>query len=253
MRIFFIGTGRLAVNLATAFRRSGIVLSGCYSRNSDHGKAFSERFHIPFFPQLTSIPVDCDVYLLAVTDSAVAEVSAQIQVDGILAHCSGMLPIETIHGNKIKGVFWPVQTLSLDHLVDLDEVPFCVEASSVKALQTLLNLANAISRQAMQVTLEERQRMHLAAVLVNNFSNHLFHLASQFLSTHGDTFEHLKPIITETARKVQTLDPAMAQTGPAVRHDLATLERHRQLLEVHPDLLKLYDTLSESILHTKKP
>lgn len=58
----------------------------------------------------------------------------------------------------------------------------------------------------------------------------------------------------ETARKVQKLEPVLAQTGPAVRFDENVISKHLDALQEFPEFQKLYEIVSESIykFHQKR-
>ncbi len=249
--VFIIGTGKLAKNLANAFINNGIELKGVYSKTLSHAKEFSTLFNIPCVDDLAEVPSDCDVYILAVSDQAIEEVSNQIEVNGIVVHCSGMESISVLNKHKQSGVFWPIQTFSNNYYADFSNSPICIESNDSNDLRILEFLSDKIGAKTIFVSEIQRQQLHLSAVLVNNFSNHLFVLAQKFLEENDLPFEILKPLIHETVSKLEILSPSLAQTGPALRNDLGTLQKHQELLAHHPSLLSIYKLLSESILQNK--
>jgi len=249
--VFIIGTGRLAKNLANAFKKNGIELKGVYSKTLSHAKEFSTLFKIPCIADLADIPADCDVYILAVSDQAIEEVSNQLEVKGIVVHCSGMESITVLNKHKQTGVFWPIQTFSNNYYANFSNNPICIESNDANDLSVLEFLSDKIGANAIFVSEIQRQQLHLSAVLVNNFTNHLFVLAQKFLEENDLPFEILKPLIHETVSKLEMLSPSLAQTGPALRNDLGTLQKHQELLAHHPSLLSIYKLLSESILQNK--
>lgn len=250
LKVFFIGSGRLAKNLAYAFSKTDMQLAGVCSRNEQHGKQFSELFSIPLYLDLSMIPSDCDLYVLAVSDQAISEVSDIIQVNGIVVHCSGMMPLDLLSKHENAGVFWPIQSFSHDSFLDFSEVPVCIQSNNDSNNRILEVVSDKISRKTLFVSEEQRNKLHLAAVLVNNFSNHLFHLAAQFLDKNNLQFSSLMPLIEGTVAKLHNMSPAQAQTGPASRNDQSTLEKHRALLSHDPDLLRLYNQFTQSILQS---
>jgi predicted short-subunit dehydrogenase-like oxidoreductase (DUF2520 family) len=90
--------------------------------------------------------------------------------------------------------------------------------------------------------------LHLAAVFACNFPNYLYTIAQQLLAAHQMEFDMLKPLILETAQKVQQQFPATVQTGPAVRNDQNTMNAHLQMLSNEPMLQEIYTLLSQGII-----
>ena len=92
----------------------------------------------------------------------------------------------------------------------------------------------------------QRDTLRLAAVLVNNFTNHLFTQAAALCTSQKLPFELLQTLLLETVQKQEKLTPHQAQTGPALRRDQKTINRHLELIE-NEDLEKIYKTLTASI------
>jgi len=220
---------------------------GVHSQTEQHAQVFSEKFGMPLFIDLTSIPADCDVYFLGVSDNAISEVSALLNVKGVVVHCSGLLAINVLDPKNHRGVFWPIQSLNKDLYADFSQVPICIEASDEINLRILESLADRITRKARFISTKQRQTLHLSAVMANNFSNHLFVLAKDYLHQHNLNFQDLMPLIQETFRKITIMDPALVQTGPAARNDVNTMLLHEEMLRNNQELLKIYKTMSESI------
>ena len=94
---------------------------------------------------------------------------------------------------------------------------------------------------------DKRLKTHVAAVIVSNFTNHLYKLAEDYCKKEGIEFNQLIPLIEETAQRLKTISPSKTQTGPAVRHDDLTIKQHLALLEKYPPLKKIYQLMTESI------
>ena len=94
---------------------------------------------------------------------------------------------------------------------------------------------------------KKRAQIHLAAVFANNFSNYLFVLAEKILYKNKIPFEIIRPLILETAQKVQTNTPGKMQTGPAVRGDVEVIKKHLKLLKKFPQMMEIYKLLNKNI------
>lgn len=220
---------------------------GVFSKTSENAIAFSQKFKTTRYPDLKSIPVDCDVYFLGVNDSEIYAVSQELEVNGIVVHCSGFLSIDLLKKHKNRGVFWPIQTLSKDHYSNLADVPICIEASDEMSLRILESLADKITKVPIFISEDQRKKLHIAAVFANNFTNHLFVLSQEFLHKNNLDFSMLMPLIQETVKKLSSINPQLAQTGPASRKDENTMNQHKLILEQEEELLTIYKTLSKSI------
>ena len=90
----------------------------------------------------------------------------------------------------------------------------------------------------------------MAAVFASNFSNHMLALSKEIMRRHDLNFEFLKPLIAETFNKSFEIGPDKAQTGPARRGDLETLDAHMELLKEDPAVAEIYKLVSQHILDT---
>lgn len=98
-------------------------------------------------------------------------------------------------------------------------------------MDTVRQLAGCLSNNVQEISSEKRKKLHLAGVIANNFTNHLYMMAGKILEEEGLDFNLLKPLIFETAHKVMLLPPYEAQTGPARRGDENILGLHKSLLK----------------------
>jgi hypothetical protein len=107
-------------------------------------------------------------------------------------------------------------------------------------------LAGSISDDVREISSDQRKSLHLAAVFVNNFTNHLFQIGNELCGEHRLPFDILLPLIRETVQKLDHLSPLDAQTGPARRNDQKTMENHLHQLD-NKNYKDIYTLLSKSI------
>jgi len=252
-QIVLIGAGRVASQLGPALLQAGIVVKQVYSRNPDKAASLAEELNSRFTTELERIHAGADVYILAVSDGAIEQVAASLShflpPSSRLVHTSGATGIEVLSDHfPCTGVFYPLQTFSAGRSVDWSAIPFCLEATRPELLSELHMLAQKIGARSFDVDSEQRATLHVAAVFANNFSNYLFGIAQEIGQAKNLSFDLLRPLILETASKVQEQPPQEAQTGPAVRHDQKTIERHLDYLrQHHPQHVALYELLTEGI------
>lgn len=252
MNIVCIGSGNVATHLAIAFKSMGAEIIQVWSHDHKNAEVLAALTKSKAVRKLDDIDHTADCYLIAVKDDAIPEVAGYLkEVRGIVVHTSGATAMNILKGTGLGyGVLYPLQTFSKTKAVDLTKVPFCVEGDTSETLDKIAAIAQLLSPLVSVVDSEQRKILHLAAVFAANFSNHLYQLSSGLLAQHGLKFDLLKPLILETAEKIQRTLPKDAQTGPAVRNDQETMKKHMELLEKSPDLQQIYEMLSDSIKKT---
>lgn len=194
--------------------------------------------------------VQPDIYIIAVRDDVITTVSKQLaKCSQLIVHTSGSVSIDAIAEGSRRGVFYPLQTFSKGRKVDFERIPICIEAEKKGDLDLLNTLATSVSKSVYEISSEQRKSLHLAAVFVNNFTNHLFQIGNEICESSDLPFDILKPLISETVEKISALPPIDAQTGPAKRNDQKTIERHLKQLH-NKTYQKVYQILTESIKET---
>jgi len=246
--IVILGTGNLAKHLFDAFMaQNGIEIIQLYGRSQKNLSNFNKDINTT--SDLSNIK-EADIYLIAVSDDAISEVSRfLVGKQGLMVHSSGSIPINAIPNKNRRGVFYPLQTFSANRKVDFKEIPICIEAGNEEDYELLNELASAISDKVIQIDPDQRKALHLAAVFANNFTNHMYHIAQEICIQNDVSFALMHPLINETAAKIRDLSPLNAQTGPARRNDKSTLKNHMALLK-HKKHKKIYALLSKSIQKT---
>lgn len=249
-RIVLIGAGNVAHHLAPALLKAGLELCQIYSRTPEAARELGMKTGITYTADVFAIYPDCDIYIFCVSDDALISLykSIRINKNALILHTSGSLAMEIFKPFAARyGVLYPLQTFTKKRNLDFGEIPLCIEASAPEALQTVKDIARAMSNRVEEVSSEKRKHLHLAAVFANNFSNHLYEIAGRMLEREGFDFNILRPLIFETAHKVMLMPPDQAQTGPARRGDEGILNMHRSILRSNKKLLNIYNLLSDSI------
>ncbi|MDQ8053376.1 MAG: DUF2520 domain-containing protein [Pedobacter sp.] len=253
MKTAIIGSGNVATHLAKALHAAQFPIAQVWSANQQNAAILAKATHSSVMNQLHLIDPTIELCIIAVKDDAIATVADQLKgFKGLIVHTAGAVPIDVFAGNfENYGVLYPLQTFSKHKTVDFKTVPLCIEANGVASIQLLHAVARQLSGNVQEIDGTQRKILHLAAVFACNFPNHLFSLAEEILDEHQLDFNLLRPLILETASKVQQALPADVQTGPAIRNDVQTLAAHQALLAHQPKLLEIYQTLSESIKKTR--
>jgi predicted short-subunit dehydrogenase-like oxidoreductase (DUF2520 family) len=246
--ISFAGAGNVAVSLCAGLKAAGHRIVSVTSKGGDSARALAASTGARVVQDL-SVPDYCDIFIMAVTDKAISEIASRISVPRktIMVHTAGSVPLSVLRRQENAGVFYPLQTFTKDFLPDLRMVPFFIEATDEHTLTVLRELGEGIGAGAWVCNTEQRKKLHVAAVFTNNFSNFMMTTGEMIAAEAGIDPSLLNPLIEETARKAVRIGPAVAQTGPAVRHDDSTVKSHIDLLSFMPEYQQLYRLISKMI------
>jgi len=250
LEIVIIGSGNVAQHLIKAFKKSrNIKVVQVFARNKE------SISHLVVPSKITSNFNDLkevSLYIIAVSDNAVVEVSSKIPfTNKMVLHTSGSIAIEDLDAKNIRGSFYPVQTFSKAKNVDFKKIPICIEIEQESMYKVVEGIAFSFSEIVYKITSEQRKSLHIAAVFVNNFVNHLYQIGQEICTENNVSFKILKPLIQETANKVMTLSPNEAQTGPAKRNDTQTINSHLHFLS-DKNQKEIYKILTKSIIDNGK-
>ena len=248
--VVLIGSGNVAQHLIKAFAKSKkVTVIQAFSRQKEQLNYLLDSSKIT---NVYSALVEADIYIMAVSDDAIATVSEQLPFKNrLVVHTSGSVSINSLDKKNRKGVFYPLQTFSKNAIVDFSQIPICIESENDTDLILLEKIAKQISDNAYKINEEQRKALHVAAVFVNNFVNYMYQIGNEICTENNVSFEILKPLIFETANKVLTLSPKEAQTGPAKRNDIQTIDSHLSFLS-NENHAKIYKTLTQSIQNNGK-
>ena len=258
-QIVLLGAGNVGFHLGKKMNEVGLSVIQIYSRKLSTAKRLGKITGSAVTHKISEILPQADLYILAVPDSAIekiaAELSEVIPAKKLVVHTSGATPSTVLKPYfKNYGIFYPLQTFSIARSVDFTNLPICVDSNLKKNRQLLFDLALQISDNVNFINDRERAILHVAAVFVNNFSNNLFTIGEKITSQENLSFDILKPLIQETVDKIKNHSSAKMQTGPAKRNDQITIQRHLDYLEKNfPEFVAVYQTMTRSILDENLP
>ncbi|MBS7786689.1 DUF2520 domain-containing protein [Flavobacterium sp. CYK-55] len=244
IKIGIVGSGNVAHHLIQVFQKAeGMDLVQVVARNPNALEGVIDASKIINSP---SDLLPLDLCIIAVSDNAINTVSQEIKIiNCVVAHTSGSMPLDVLSQNQ-RGVFYPLQTFSKNKAVDFKNIPIAIEALNSDDQKLLETVAKSISEHVYNINSEQRKALHVAAVFACNFVNHMYSLGEEICREHQMSFDLLRPLIAETASKIEVLLPKDAQTGPAIRHDQKTIETHLAMLS-DENQKNIYALLTQSI------
>lgn len=250
--ITLVGSGNVAWHLALALKAIGVSIKAIVARNAVAGKELTIACNSSWFARIDEVQEVGDAIIIAIKDDAYATLHFPSRfATTLIAHTSGSKPY-TILSNELtnRAVFYPLQTFSKTKALNIHAIPIMVEGEQQDSVEALKALALSLGAQPYLLNHEQRLKVHLAAVFVNNFCNHLLQVAQYMLTDAEIPVEIVKKLAEETVSKAFDIGAFEAQTGPAKRNDYSVLENHKQLMQGNEVYLRLYNTLTESIIKT---
>ena len=253
MDIVIIGSGNVAAVLGRKFIAAGHHIVQVVGRNAKAASGLAYEWNTVSTNYKSSINRQADVYIIAVPDHAIGDIITDLKLPGkVVAHTAASVPKDALKTvTEHYGVFYPLQSLQKDMPL-LPVIPVFFDGVDTVTKKKLEQLAHSVGDEKVALAGDdERGRLHVAAVVVNNFTNHLYALAEDYCRKEGIDFKQLWPLIEETAVRIKEVPAKQAQTGPAIRHDSETIHKHLELLKDHPQLKNIYILLTESIQQLK--
>lgn len=250
MTYYIVGTGNTAWFLATKLHAAGHFCKGIYGRDIAKATELANTIATNAYELTNEIPDDADVCILAVSDSAIEEISDKLHFsETLLLHTAGAVSSSVLKdAAKYYGVIWPIYSITKNQLPETRNIPSAIEVNNIDCSTLIHTIAASFTDNVYKADSDKRKRMHLAAVFSNNFSNHLFAVAEKMCAENGIPFSTMIPIIAQTAERINNQSPSTLQTGPAKRNDTATMQEHLQLLNQYPEWEEMYKSISASIL-----
>lgn len=251
--IAFIGAGNVAWHLAPALENAGHVVKEVYSRNTGNAKSLIKKLYdAEVSEDLDFSQSEANIFIISVSDDAIEDIAQEIVLPegSLLVHTSGAKPLSVLEfaAADYTGVFYPLQTFTKERKVNFEHIPFCLESEAKEAEKIMHQLAGSISKNVQLIDSKKRAALHVAAVFASNFTNHMLSISEEILSQTKLNQDLLKPLVAETIEKSLMVGPKKAQTGPAKRGDLETLDKHLEILQDNEGFSEIYRIVSQHIL-----
>lgn len=242
MKVVIIGSGNVATALGRNIVAAGHELVQVAGRNRDAVGRLAAEWKAGVAMDWAGVDKRADIYLVALSDGAIPALGESLALPGkLVLHTSGALPATALREVTDRaGVLYPLQSFK-SGTAPPEEFPLLIDAVRAEDLPLIRTFAETLTRQVVPADDAVRLKLHVAAVLVNNFTNHLYTLAADFCRQENIDFGLLLPLIRETAGRIGSSDPREVQTGPALRGDAITLEKHREVLSNYQSINRLYE------------
>lgn len=248
MKVVIIGTGNVAAVLGRRFKLVGFTIKQVFGRNLNSASELAKELDSSACNIWPEIDKEADIYVAALADTALYELDKHLLLsEQLVLHTAGSVSMDVLKNISCNyGVLYPLQSLRKDMKV-LTEIPLLIEASNEPTKNALWEIASRLSQNVSFINEEQRLKLHVAAVFINNFTNHLYAVTAEFCQQENLDFNLLVPLALETAKRIEWAPPGAVLTGPAVRNDQVTIEKHVAHLKAYPLIQKLYQQMTDSI------
>ena len=247
-RISLIGSGNVASNLGLELQNKGYEIKDVWSRTQDSAQVLAEKLNANWTTKINELE-NVDLFIVTVKDDAIKNIISKIKNKDIpIVHTSGSVGIDILKGHSLHGVFYPIQSFNKNVLTSFRDVPICIESNNKKMEKSLYNIANTISSSVHLINSDQRSKIHLSAVFACNFTNHMIAISETLLEENNIEFELLHPLISHTLQKSIKYSARKSQTGPAIRNDQKTIQKHLQMIKQKPELSNIYSTITNHII-----
>jgi predicted short-subunit dehydrogenase-like oxidoreductase (DUF2520 family) len=249
MIVTIIGTGNVATVLSKLILSKGHNILQIYGRTNESAKTLADHVHAEAIIDVEKLNLNADIYIVCVADKAIEIITKKLHVNNkLLLHTAGSVKKEILQNSSSNfGVLYPIQSIRKDMNLEI-KIPFLIDANNVESLNQLEKFAKSISNDVTSGNDVQRLNLHIAAVFANNFVNYMYVQSAIICEENNLEFTLLQPLIEETALRLKTNHPKDVFTGPAIRKDTTTIQKHQQALAQQPKLLELYNSITKMIM-----
>lgn len=258
-KIAIIGCGNVAWHLALKLKKQKHTQLYVYNHKANKElTVFKNELGVHTSSNLNSIISDADAYFICVSDNAITNVIKKINylpTTSQLLITSGNFDLKQVDKRwKNVSIFYPLQTFSKQDEIKWKDLSLIIEASNSTCEKKVIEYANWFTNEVLKLNYDQRLKLHMCAVLVNNFTNSLYVEADKLMrSIQKDlNIKTLYPLIKQGTKKLKHLTPKEAQTGPAKRKDNEVIEKHLTQLRSNKDLSQLYSLFTQLIQKQQK-
>jgi predicted short-subunit dehydrogenase-like oxidoreductase (DUF2520 family) len=248
MTTVIIGSGNIATIFGEKISAAGHPVTQIVARNPTRATALAQSLNCDWTSRYADVDQTAELYIVALSDNALENLGSELTLPGkLVVHTSGAAPLALLRAVTERcGVIWPLQSIRAA-VRPIPPMPLLIDAADPRDSITLETFAKSLSAQVQYADDATRLKLHLAAVLTNNFTNYLYTLAAGYCQKESLDFSLLLPLIRETANRLDRYPPETTQTGPAARGDWNTIARHLNELDNYKNIRQLYELLTIQI------
>lgn len=259
IKIGFIGPGKVGVNLGRYFTQKGITISGFYGQNINSTKEAINITKSKFYENIKDIIKESDILFITTPDDIISIIDTQLSKFNLnnksICHTSGSLKSNVLYNSKNSGALiysiHPMFAFSNKNinLNELEKIYFSIEGDYFEN-SPIEKLIKKLGNKYFLRKEEDSATYHLANVFVSNLILSLLNIGISYFKKLGlsenDSLEAIKPLVKGNIESIFEKGFVDSLTGPVLRGDLTTIEKHLNALD--KDHKELYKILSLNLL-----
>lgn len=259
IKIGFIGPGKVGANLGRYFTQKGITISGFYGQNINSTKEAINITKSKFYENIKDIIKESDILFITTPDDIISIIDTQLSKFNLnnksICHTSGSLKSNVLYNSKNSGALiysiHPMFAFSNKNinLNELEKIYFSIEGDYFEN-SPIEKLIKKLGNKYFLRKEEDSATYHLANVFVSNLILSLLNIGISYFKKLGlsenDSLEAIKPLVKGNIESIFEKGFVDSLTGPVLRGDLTTIEKHLNALD--KDHKELYKILSLNLL-----
>ncbi len=260
-RIAFIGLGKVGTAMAVLLCRAGYRLAALYDVSPEARERAASATGAPVAGGAADAASRGDIVFITTGDDRILAVCREIADGGgfrpgqTVVHMSGAGGLDLLEPAREAGAFrasiHPMQAFA-DSAMALENLPgsvFGVTADE-PAREWAVRIVQNLGGTPFFVDGENKALYHAAACMASNYLVTLIRQVEAVYESIGmdreDAVRAVWPLIGGTLRNIETMGTVRALTGPIVRGDTGTIEKHLAAFrEKLPHLLETYRILGK--------
>lgn len=267
MKISIIGIGRVGGALAIALARNEFEIENLVARKKENAEKIAEFIKSNILTENEFNQISSDIVFITTQDFEVKKVAENLAKNlsdkPIVFHTSGSLSSEVLQSLRTIGC----QVGSIHPLVSVSDpvlgagrfqdAYFCVEGDD-EAVKVAQEIVEKLGGKSFFIETKYKTLYHASAVTACGHLVALIDVAIEMLTKCGldekNAQEILLPLIKSTVENLLTQTTTDALTGTFARADVATLEKHLEVLQenVSTEALEVYLQLGNRSAHLAK-
>ncbi len=254
MQVVIIGSGNVATILAIKLKNAGHNILQVYNKTISNAEVLAKKVNANVVTNIQNLTSNANLYIFAVADNAIEALAQQLKVheDSLVVHTAGSVSMQVLKNcSNNYGVLYPIQSIKKE-MNTATPIPFAIDGCNKNVVHSLVSLTQTLGEKAVHYNDEQRLQLHIAAVFASNFVNYLYWQSDVLCSNKNIDFNMLQPLIEETATRLKNKKPHEVFTGPAIRKDFVTINKHLKMLEKNKNQFELYQFLTNKIMEEIK-
>ena len=270
IKIGFIGPGKVGVSLGRYFTHKGIKLSGFYGRDINTTIEAANITKSKFYDNIQDIIKESNILFITTPDDMISIIDREFKKFDLnnksICHTSGSLKSNVLSNAKHSGALiysiHPIFAFSNKNTKsqDLENIYFSIEGDDLEDSSLndsikggnfpIINLIETLGNKYFIRNKETSSIYHLANVFVSNLTLSLLEVGTSYLRKLGlneeEALNAIKPLVQGNIDSIINKGFVNSLTGPILRGDVTTIEKHLSVIEKEDE--DLYKLLSLNLL-----